>query len=727
MTRMRDEPGSAPVPRPASGKWPQPRPPGARLPRSFGLLITVCTILVLEALHLTGLSLPIPAGALLLVVGVATYLEGMRRGLIVAALAVAYEVYAYVQHGTALQDPSGPPVRMVVLSLLTFFVVGMVALFRRQLDELLRTERILLEEAEQARERAEAGRRDLQRALEDVQCAEEALRMQASLLGAVGEAIVATDEHGRITYWNSPAARLFGRTVEQAATRSIDEVIPDPRRTRTPTIARIAGGEPWTGELDFVRPDGARITVLASDSPIRDESGRCVGMVRVATNVTAQKETERVQRLLADAGSALAASLDYESTIRTVARLCVPVFADGCVVDVVEADGTAVRLEAAHTEPRVEDVVRGARTRYPLDLDSDDPVAGVIRTGLPVIFDTVTEAQLASFSEDDEHLEALRRMDVGSVIVMPLRAGGRTLGAISFWRGRAGTGFRNADLLLAEEIAMRAGMAIQQARLFETALASSKAKSDFLAVTSHELRTPLTTIVGYADLMLGGVPEQVPEQARAYIERIRVAAGHLLGLIEQILVYARLETSPEPPRPERVELTRFLREATQLMEPVAQEKGIGFGLDLPPSETTVETDPMKLRQILLNVLSNAVKFTDRGEIRLGAATDGERITISVSDTGVGIAPEHVDHVFEPFWQVDQSPTRRTGGAGLGLAVTHRLATYLGGSIRVSSEPGRGTTFEIDLPVHWPGDADRKGSPGPILASGPPRRTEAARS
>ncbi|MGD8278304.1 MAG: hypothetical protein PVH00_09780, partial [Gemmatimonadota bacterium] len=135
MTMMQDDPDSSPVPGPARRTWPHPLPPGARLPRSLGLLITVGTILVLEALHLTGLPLPVPAGVLLLVVAAATYLDGVRRGLVAAVLAVVYEFYAYVQHGTALQDASGPPVRAVVLSFVTFAVVGMVALFRRQLDE----------------------------------------------------------------------------------------------------------------------------------------------------------------------------------------------------------------------------------------------------------------------------------------------------------------------------------------------------------------------------------------------------------------------------------------------------------------------------------------------------------------------------------------------------------------------------------------------------------------
>jgi len=690
---------------------PFPLPPGASLPPYFGLLIIAGMILVLEVFNLTGIVPPVPAGLLLLVVAAASYLEGVRRGLIAATLVVTYEIYAFVQHGTTLLDPSWPPLRVAGLAFITYAVVGTVALFRRRLDALLRNERVLLEHADRERRRAERDRRDLAEALERVQSAQNALRMQASLLGAVGQSIIATDEAGRITWWNEPAARLFGRTWAEAATRPITELVPDPPSARESTLERIQRGASWTGEVEVGRPDGDPVTVVVSDSPIFGEAGRCAGMVRVVTDVSAQKEVERTQRLLADSGAALAASPDYESTIRTVARLCVPAFADGCAVDIVEADGMAWRLEAAHGDPGVEEKLRRSRRKHPVQLDSDDPVARVIRSGLPIVVNSVTEAQLAGFAKDGDHLETLRGMGLGSVIVVPLRATGRTLGAMAFWRGPRGRAFRGKDVALAQEIATRAGSAIQQARLFETALTASRAKSDFLAVMSHELRTPLTTIVGYTDLMLGGVPLHVPEQARTYIDRIRIAAGHLLGLIEQILVYARLETGREKTRPERVGVARILRESATLIESVADEKGVGFHVELPPAELTIETDATKFRQIVLNLLSNAVKFTDSGEVRLSAEADADAIRIAVKDTGIGIASEDLERVFEPFWQVDQSPTRRAGGAGLGLAVARRLATWLGGDVRVSSEQGRGSTFVLTLPLRWPGDIEPPGVVG----------------
>jgi signal transduction histidine kinase len=304
----------------------------------------------------------------------------------------------------------------------------------------------------------------------------------------------------------------------------------------------------------------------------------------------------------------------------------------------------------------------------------------------------------ASRSRDPGYAAWLERCGFRSSIVAPLRAGGRTLGAISFYR--TGRSYEDRDLLLAEELANRAANVIQQARLFEAAMIANRAKSDFLAVMSHELRTPLTTVTGYTDLMLAGVPEPLPERHRGYVHRIRLAATHLISLIEQILVYARLELGRERTQPVRVRVGEIMREAAVLIEPVATERGIRFGVTMPDTDSIIESDATKLRQILVNLLANAVKFTDQGEVTLAAAEQSGSIVFSVRDTGIGIAPEHLAHVFDPFWQVDQSSTRRAGGAGLGLSVARSLARALGGDVSVESETGTGTVFSLELPVWW---------------------------
>jgi signal transduction histidine kinase len=282
------------------------------------------------------------------------------------------------------------------------------------------------------------------------------------------------------------------------------------------------------------------------------------------------------------------------------------------------------------------------------------------------------------------------------VIVAPLNVGGRKLGTLATVAIKRS--YRNTDLELINELARRAAFAIDNAMSYETASMANQSKSDFLAVMSHELRTPLTTVMGYTDLLLAGVTAELPAQSQAYVERIRTAAWHLLGLIEQILIYARLEVGRERVHVEKVYLTRVLRDAAELIEPVASEKGLQFKLVEPDPAAFVETDVTKLRQILVNLLSNAVKFTDAGQVEMEARTTAHGVAFMVCDTGVGIAPEHQQRVFDSFWQVDQSATRKEGGTGIGLSVSRKLARLLGGDISVRSTPEEGTTFTLVLPL-----------------------------
>lgn len=224
------------------------------------------------------------------------------------------------------------------------------------------------------------------------------------------------------------------------------------------------------------------------------------------------------------------------------------------------------------------------------------------------------------------------------------------------------------------------------------------AKSDFLAVMSHELRTPLSAIMGYQELLADEISGPITEQQSQQLGRIKASARHLLSLIDEILTFTRIDAGREKVDLERASLTTLLEPAAELVEPLARAKGLHIEVMLPPHEVAVETDPMKVRQMIVNLLSNAVKFTDSGRVILSGDQKGDQLVISVEDTGIGISPEHFERIFEPFWQVEQKATRRAGGTGLGLTVTKRLALLLGGDVTVKSEPGAGTTFTICLPV-----------------------------
>jgi len=225
--------------------------------------------------------------------------------------------------------------------------------------------------------------------------------------------------------------------------------------------------------------------------------------------------------------------------------------------------------------------------------------------------------------------------------------------------------------------------------------AANLAKGTFLTTLSHEFRTPLNGMLGYADILHLDGP--LNEAQVRKLERIKAAGWHLAGMIDEILAFALRDEGRELARADRVDAREIARGAGELVSPTAELKGLSFQVELPDEGVEMATDTGKLRQVLVNLCGNAVKYTERGEVRLRVSADGERVRFEVSDTGIGIAAEHHARVFDRFWQVDSGATRSFGGMGIGLAAAREFSRLLGGDVELESELGRGTTFRVWIP------------------------------
>ena len=252
-------------------------------------------------------------------------------------------------------------------------------------------------------------------------------------------------------------------------------------------------------------------------------------------------------------------------------------------------------------------------------------------------------------------------------------------------------------LVILDDVTERVAREEELRQALQRAEVASQAKSDFLASMSHELRTPLSAIVGYMDLMTTEIIGPIDALQKNYLGRVKAAAVHLISIIEEILTFSRVAAGRESVHPETLDVCALARDVEDLFEPQAQHKQLELRVRTPASRVMLWTDATKLRQILINLVGNAMKFTTEGSVSLDVSVEDERVLFAVVDTGPGVPAADLERIFQPFTQLDQSLRREKGGTGLGLPVSRKLAELLGGELSVESVPGRGTTFTLWLP------------------------------
>ncbi|MCO5165108.1 MAG: GAF domain-containing protein [Planctomycetes bacterium] len=548
---------------------------------------------------------------------------------------------------------------------------------------------------------------DRARSAEDLRRSRDDL---GAILDGVADAITVQDAAGRLVFANQAGARQLGfDSPGELLATPLDELMrrytlldeeggPFPAERLPGRVALVEGraGEALV-RFRFAATGEERWSQVKA-TPVRDAGGKVRFAVNVFRDVTEERRAEAAALFLADASAVLAASLDHETTLRSVARLAVPRVADWCAIELVRGDGPATeQVAVAHADAGKVELAQALRRRYPPDPAAPRGVHQVIRSGEPELYPEVPDPLLTASAQDAEHLAVLRALELRSAMVVPLRARGRTLGAITFISCQPHRRYGPADLVMAQDLASRAALAIDNARLYGEVRRADERKSEFLAMLAHELRNPLAPIVTATHLLRlrGGEPA-----AGRVLEVVDRQVGHMTRIVDDLLDVSRLTRGRFELRREPLDLGALVRATAEDHRPLAEARGLALEVRVEPAPLPARGDATRLAQVIGNLLANAFKFTDRGgAVTVRVAREGREAVVAVRDTGIGMAPELVVDLFEPFVQADRSLARSRGGLGLGLAVARGIVAMHQGRIEAESPgPGRGAEVRFRLPL-----------------------------
>jgi two-component system CheB/CheR fusion protein len=532
--------------------------------------------------------------------------------------------------------------------------------------------------------------------IDELKKSEIKLARAAAIVDSSDDAIIGQNLDGTITNWNKGAEHLYGYAPHEIIGKSISLLVPSNKQDDfTEILKKLNEGKRIEHyETQRITKDRRIIDVSLTISLIRDAQGNIVGASKIAHDITAKKRAEQNLQFLAKASEILSSSLDYKMTLANISKIAVPTIADWCSIDLINDENDLEQVNVAHKDPDKVKWARELRQANPPRMDAPTGIPNVIRTGKSELYSHITDEMLVAGARNGKELELMRKLGFSSAMIVPLIVQGKTIGGISFITTETKKHYAEDDLVIAEELAKRAGLAIENSKLFYEAQQAIQLRDEFISVASHELKTPVTSLKMYISVIEKQLEKYTMDKFLP-LSNMTTQINKLTILINDLLSVSRLQHGKMEFNMEKFDMNMVMKETVDSLQQMSQKHKIEISGGIAKQ---VYGDKYRISQVITNLVSNAMKYSptaDEVQIHLKAEEDAAKI--SVKDFGIGINKNHQSKIFSQFYRVTSFEERTYPGLGMGLYIANEIIKRHGGAITIDSQKGKGSTLTFTIP------------------------------
>lgn len=423
---------------------------------------------------------------------------------------------------------------------------------------------------------------------------------------------------------------------------------------------------------------------------------------------TYHKERQYIEgnlRYLAEASRVLSSSLDYKTTLSAIASLAVPHIGDWCSIEILGEKGEIEQVAVAHKDPKKVKWAKAIRKSDPIDMNAPSGVANVIRTGKPELYRSIPDEMLVKVARDEKHLKLMRSIGFKSVIVVPLSIQTKPIGAITLVTTETNRNYNAADLAMAEELATRASVAIENARLYKGSQDAITLRDDFISVASHELKTPVTSVKMFTQVLKKHSEQIGDTKAVTALSKMDKQINKLTELIYDLLNVSKIQAGRMEFREEWFDFDKGVKELVDILQQSESKHTIKV---LGSTKKKVLGDEERIGQVINNLVSNAVKYSPKADkVIIRLKSDKNNVYVAVEDFGIGMHNDHLNRIFERFYRVYDTTDKTFPGLGIGLYISSEIVKRHGGKLSVESNVGKGSTFYFSIAINGNKSSNKK--------------------